>query len=262
MSQKGSKYDSPFDSAGRAAGIVAVIVVHTILIIVGIRVKLHQSVPPLSEQGVLIEFTETESIPEEKPILTQTGVEPRAKDASKENDVNLVQKSKAPLEAQQSTHGKETTLSTDGDIEVPEPPRKKEINERALFSSGKHRKDTLAPQASETPQEHLVAGDIDGNTVIGNPNGAPTAKLQGRTIEGYLPVPEYTVQAEGNVVVNIHVDNFGNVIDATPGARGTTVFNSELLDAARKAALKAKFNTSESAPAIQQGTITYIFRLR
>ena len=79
---------------------------------------------------------------------------------------------------------------------------------------------------------------------------------------GNLPLPEYSVQNAGTVVVRIMVDQYGTVTSAVPGARGTTVQDATLWEAARKAALKAKFNVSASAPAVQEGTITYVFTLR
>ena len=56
-------------------------------------------------------------------------------------------------------------------------------------------------------------------------------------------------------------DNYGNVQKAVAGAEGTTVTDKTLWQAARKAALGAHFNMSAEAPPLQQGTITYIFKL-
>ena len=72
----------------------------------------------------------------------------------------------------------------------------------------------------------------------------------------------YNVQESGTVVVNIWVDNYGNVAKAVPGGDGTTVTNQALWTAARKAALETHFNMSADAPAMQEGTITYIFNLK
>ena len=66
---------------------------------------------------------------------------------------------------------------------------------------------------------------------------------------------------KGKVVVIITVDRTGNVINAVPGAKGSTTFNKELLERAKKTALKTKFNTKQSAPENQQGKIIYDFRL-
>ena len=80
-------------------------------------------------------------------------------------------------------------------------------------------------------------------------------------MNGTLPRPSYSVQAAGKVVVEIWVDNYGNVQKAVAGVEGTTATDKTLWQAARKAALGAHFNMSADAPALQKGTITYIFRL-
>lgn len=85
------------------------------------------------------------------------------------------------------------------------------------------------------------------------------AHLKGRTVVGTLPRPSYTVDAEGVVVVQVKVDQYGNVTEAIPGTEGTTVTNKLLWSAARNAAMKAHFNMSADAPALQTGTITYRF---
>lgn len=85
--------------------------------------------------------------------------------------------------------------------------------------------------------------------------------LEGRTVVGTIAKPEYNVKESGTVVVSIWVDTYGNVVKVEPGAGGTTVNNSELWRSARKAALATRFNSDDDAPLLQQGTITYVFKL-
>ena len=85
--------------------------------------------------------------------------------------------------------------------------------------------------------------------------------LNGRNVVGTIAKPEYNVRESGTVVVTIWVDTYGNVTKAQPGAEGTTVKNSELWNSARKAALATRFNVDANAPALQKGTITYVFKL-
>ena len=92
-------------------------------------------------------------------------------------------------------------------------------------------------------------------------NAAPNAKLAGRSVNGTLPIPSYGVQADGKVVVKIWVDQYGNVTKAQAGAEGTTATDKTLWQAAYKAAMGAHFNMDASAPTLQEGTITYIFRM-
>lgn len=85
--------------------------------------------------------------------------------------------------------------------------------------------------------------------------------LEGRTVVGTIAKPEYNVKESGTVVVSIWVDKYGDVVKVEPGAGGTTVNNSELWRSARKAALATRFNSDDDAPLLQQGTITYVFKL-
>jgi TonB family protein len=74
-----------------------------------------------------------------------------------------------------------------------------------------------------------------------------------------LPKPSYNSEKSGKVVVDITVDEKGNVIKAVAGGRGTTVQDKNLFDQAVSAARKAKFNPSSTGENKQVGTITYNF---
>lgn len=90
--------------------------------------------------------------------------------------------------------------------------------------------------------------------------GVVNAYLKGRSTEGSLPRPSFNVQESGTVVVTIWVDNYGKVVKAQAGAEGTTVTDKSLWAAARNAAMGTRFKQKVDAPAMQQGTITYVFR--
>ena len=244
------------------AGIVLAAVLHIAVFIVGATSGLKYLYPPPPEQSMLVEFVEMDETEEVKQITY--GTEPRAADADPEKDMNLVQKSEAQMEGTGANEAPEATTGDDGDVEVPEPPRKKEINRRALFHAAKNEtvKDTLAPQSADKVSDRLKAGHAHGNTVSGKASGESNAKLKGRTVVGTLPKPLYSVQNSGIVVVDILVDRYGNVTSAVPGAAGTTVTDKTLWEAARKAALKTQFNVKADAPLQQAGTITYIFKLQ
>lgn len=65
---------------------------------------------------------------------------------------------------------------------------------------------------------------------------------------------------EGLVVVKIRVNRSGNVVQATPGEKGTTG-TSCLFEAARKTAMSFKFTPNENAPNPQIGFVTVNFKL-
>jgi TonB family protein len=84
--------------------------------------------------------------------------------------------------------------------------------------------------------------------------------LKGRQARS-LPKPSYDIQDEGIVVVEVTVDQNGNVTQAVPGAKGTTTLEPYFLRVAQEAAMAAKFDRKPDAT-IQKGTITYHFKLR
>ncbi|HAQ18329.1 MAG TPA: hypothetical protein DCR40_03745 [Prolixibacteraceae bacterium] len=84
--------------------------------------------------------------------------------------------------------------------------------------------------------------------------------LDGRTAQS-LPKPEFIGNEDGKVVVMVTVDKSGRVTKADPGVKGSNTANPELLAAAKKAALEARFNVDGTAPSFQKGTITYRFVL-
>jgi len=84
--------------------------------------------------------------------------------------------------------------------------------------------------------------------------------LNGRTAQS-LPKPDFIGNEDGKVVVEVTVDKSGRVTKADSGMKGSNTANPELLSAAKRAALQARFNVDGKAPSFQIGTITYRFVL-
>lgn len=257
MNRTGRKHTEN-ERKGRRIGLTLTIAVHALLFLVFFNAGFKFIYPPPEEKGILLQFEDIEV----KPIEVKAGNEPRAKNASPQNDIRLVQKSEGQETGTKPNKGQETTMGPDGDVEKPEPVRPKPIDKRALFASANNHTDTLAPQTADRISDALKAGHPDGNTRVGDTDGTPSARLQGRNVVGSLPFPSYTVNKAGKVVVQIRVDQYGKVINAIPGVEGTTVQDRTLWEAARQAALKAQFNISSTSATVQVGTITYIFKLK
>ena len=217
--------------------------------------------PPPEKEMILIEFEEPQI---EKPVQIWNGTRPQAVNPDPTQPINLVQQAEAQHEGTKSNEAPEAQVDDFGDVDIKDPEPKKEINKRALFrtADNKTQKDTLAAQTAREVSDALKAGHAQGNTRTGETSGEPNAKLAGRSVNGTLPRPSYNVQKSGKVVVAIWVDNYGQVQKAVAGVDGTTVSDKTLWQAARKAALGAHFNMSTDAPALQEGTITYIFNLK
>lgn len=246
----------------RTTGAALTVLLHVLLIAIFFRTGFtYLDPPPPEKEMIMIEFEEPEI---EKPKQVWNGTRPQAVNPDPTKDINLVQQSEAQHEGTRSNEAPEAKVDDFGDVDIKDPEPKKEIDRRALFraADNKTKKDTLAAQTARQVSDALKAGHAQGNTRTGETSGEPNAKLAGRSINGTLPRPSYAVQASGKVVVDIWVDNYGTVQKAVAGAEGTTVTDKTLWQAARKAALGASFNMSGDAPALQKGTITYIFNLK
>lgn len=144
---------------------------------------------------------------------------------------------------------------------VESKPR--EVNRRALFPGSAAKEQTQQGQGTAPDSKSKeVAGSARGKAGVNTTLGEGLAgdySLAGRSIVGALPIPSYTAQAEGRVVMAITVDERGRVTSASLQMESTTTNNSRLISAAREAALKARFDPGEEF--FQQGTITYIFKM-
>ena len=238
-------------------GVVLTVAVHLVVLLSCAFTGLKYIYPPPEEQTFLIDFEEDEA---QQIRRQRIGRQPQAEDIDKTKPVELIQRSESPIKSDRTNKTAEAKPDDFGDVEVPTP--KEEINQNALFPGMSKKDSSLAPHGATNPSAEFKAGHPKGNTQVGKTEGAPNAHVKGRSVLGALPRPDYAVQDEGKVVVDIWVDNYGNVTTAIAGGQGTTVSNQALWAAARAAAMKAHFNQSADAPALQQGTITYIFKLK
>lgn len=146
-----------------------------------------------------------------------------------------------------------------GKVKAKEPevaPR--QVNKKALFPG---KSSTNTGGQGKTTSEGVAGTNrgtpgADGNLGDGL---SGSFSLAGRSLIGALPVPGYNSAAEGRVVIEILVDEKGKVTTAALRPVGTTTNDQRLINAAREAALKARFSSSDSFN--QSGTITYIFKM-
>ncbi len=76
----------------------------------------------------------------------------------------------------------------------------------------------------------------------------------------HLPIPVYMCPDRGKVVVDIKVDQEGYVVQTSINGEKTEVQDDCLFDVALKYARRARFNIKQSAPARQEGYISYVFQ--
>lgn len=247
------------EKGGTVVAVVTTVGFHALLVLFGVNSGLTYLSPPPPEQSFVIDFSEEQ----EKQAVRQQkrGSAPQVEEPDRTKPIELVQRSEAQNKGHKANLAQESTVDNFGDVEKYVPPRP--IEKRALFHAANNNsdKDTLAAQTADKVTERLKAGHAQGNTMTGKTVSTPNAHVKGRSVNGVIAKPEYSVQDKGIVVVRIWVDNYGNVKKAQPGAPGTTVNNPVLWNAARNAALKTHFNVDADAPIQQQGTITYEFNL-
>ena len=176
-----------------------------------------------------------------------------------------MQKSESPNESLAQNLTPAAKPDDFGDVETPEPPREEEpkLDPRAAFP-GMAKKDTTltAPHNAREASSDFRAGQATGNTEKARTEGVANAHVEGRKVnKSTLVKPGYDVQESGKIVMKIWVDNYGNVKKAIVDD-GTTISNTKLIAEARAAAMKAHFDQKIDAPAMQEGTITYIFNLQ
>lgn len=86
-------------------------------------------------------------------------------------------------------------------------------------------------------------------------------RIEDRYVKWGLEEPEYVGDKPGIVGVQVVVDKSGDV-KKTSVHSATTITDENVIDAARKAALKVHFNINFDAPETQNGVITYNYKLK
>ena len=120
--------------------------------------------PPPEREEILIDFDEPE-VEIRKPERRWSRTSLKSPEPDRTRPDEIVKMSKAQLEGTKQNVAQEATVGPDGDVEVNEPKREKEINKRALFHAADNpeAKDTLAPQTARTASDELETGHAGGN---------------------------------------------------------------------------------------------------
>lgn len=183
-----------------------------------------------------------------------TSVATSASQDNKAVEQNIPTPSKTPTTVKDNDKAPDGVLNTSSAQAKPKP----KVNKSALYQSNN----------GSTAQS---IGEKTGKGTMGSINGDPNSdnhtitdgfSLDGRSIIGSLPRPSYSSNNEGIVVIDIQVDQEGNVTSATFKVQGSTTSDSKLVAEAISAAKKARFNRDANARFVQTGTITYTFKVR
>lgn len=232
-------------------GLIVSIVAHGLLILCLLLMGLRYPDPPPPELGVEMDMGEFSDVGTDSEHAAEGG-EDLSSESSYANDDNneLTQQSEdVPLVSKKT----------------PSPTKNK-----------KKPKDNVKPQSDETkvdPNALFTKGRVKkgsgGSTGVGEGSGKGSGgegggsgisfSLAGRGSKS-LPLPTATSSENGSIVVEIRVDQEGNVVFAKAVWKGTTLTDTNLWRRCEQAAKKSKFTAKPDAPELDPGTITYIFR--
>lgn len=284
-----------YKTRSRALAFLLTFLVTGITLLILLMVILYTPIPPFPEGGggkgdgieLNLGFSEEGmgNNPQESSAAETEIPKPEVQ-AKPENEKLMTQDVEDAPSINESNHNK-VKKAVSNEVIVPKMEIKKEppkpvVNKAAMFRPGMNHvsADGNSKVAGDKgdPNGSLAAkafGGKNGSGGSGGGSGGGTGSgtgtgvgagysydISGRNSVGAFPVPEYNQQVEGVVVVEITVDKEGNVTQAEPGKKGTTVNDNSLWEAAREAARKAKFNRKPDAPAFQKGKIFYSFRLQ
>jgi len=263
-------------------GIIGTVIFHIIIGAIFMLFGYSTPLPLPDEEGILINFGDSdegfgqieprysESVQQETVKESQESVPETTTSPSEDGTITQDYEEAPAIEEQgkkeKTEEPKTETKPEPVKEEKPEVKEERKVNEQALFP-GRNREDNSSTSEGETQGESnqgSTTGSVDSqNHVGGNSIGTSgtSFSLAGRNPES-LPKPDYNYQIEGKVVVEISVDKYGNVTNAVAGVKGSTTLDANLLAAAKRAALRAKFDKKPDAPAYQKGTITYFFKLQ
>lgn len=264
-------------------GLIGSTLFHLIILLILLFFLIYTPVPVSSGGGILIDFGNTEAAGGEfEPVMSEPlpdAAQQPVADNENEEEVMTQDFEEAPAVVKKPEKKTEVKKPVTKPVEtkpkVAEKPKetKPQVNTKALYSGkGEATKE-------DSKSQGIYKGDGNQGSVDGTPgadsygdgSGAGSGTGLGIQVGGglenrkilALPKPEFRVQREGKVVVEVTVNRDGKVISADPGKKGSTTMDAELLAAARKAALLSKFAVQENAQSFQTqtGTITYHFKL-
>ena len=251
-------------------GLIASVLIHLLLLLVFAFYGLNYMVPPPEEEGITINFgtvdegmmnpnTTTTQTKSQEVISEQATEQPNPEEVVEE-DLITQDIEEAPSIDQQEEEKPKVEQPKEEIKEEPEP-------DKTLSSAiDKWKKNKDAEQSGDgTSNKNGDQGDLNGDPeskryIGGGAGDGVSFSLAGRTRISSPPIKDNS-QEEGTVVVDIIVDQYGKVIRANPGARGSTTADAGLYKKAKEAALKTRFNANPNAAEQQKGTMTFIFIL-
>ena len=254
------------EKKSKRKGVIGTILFHTLLMLAFLFMGLKYQDPPPTEEGISINFGFNEEgigevDPESTEELTEI-VEEKIIEQQIESTEEIVTQSLIEKTVVEKKEKKKKVIKKEESKEEVIEEKKPEVNKKALYSGSKKTKTSSEGKKKGEGNQGSIEGNQNSKVYEGGGIGknGTAYQLGGRKVE-FKAKPIYNLQVEGKVVVIITVDRLGNVINAIPGVKGSTTLNKKLLQRAKTAALKTKFDPKQTAPTNQQGKIVYFFSL-
>lgn len=263
-------YYNPNKRTGRVAASIATLLYFLTLGALFLLVKFTLPEEQELGNGMLIDFgtvaeaggasdpsvSEVDQKSASQPSSTPQPVEPQlTSDDEEAPEIAQQQKKPKPQPTQ-------TQQPTTKPVEQSEPAPQRQVNQRALFTGRTQGSTSTSEGTSEgTGNQGEQGGSPEGSHEGMGQGSSGSFDLAGRGLIGRLPSADYPSNYSGKVVVKIVVDREGRVTRANYQAAGSTTNVGVLVRAAEDAARKARFTPSETSD-IQEGTITYVFKLK
>lgn len=232
-------------------GLIVSIVAHGLLILCLLLMGLRYPDPPPPELGVEMDMGEFSDVGTDSEHAAEGG-EDLSSESSYANDDNneLTQQSEdVPLTSKKTPSPTKNKKKPKDNVKPQSEETK--IDQNALFTKGRVKKGSGGSTG---------VGEGSGKGSGGEGGGSGVAfSLAGRGSKS-LPEPNATSSENGSIVVEIRVDQEGNVVFAKAVWKGTTLTDTNLWRRCEQAAKKSKFTAKPDAPELDPGTITYIFR--
>lgn len=267
----------------RKIGLLGTFIVHNIIILILILsfITMRSNIP--AEGGMMINFGTVERAGgaleprmNDASVTQQTAAPAQTAVTQAEEGIMTQDFEEAPVVEKKTEKKKEEKKPVEKPAVAKTEPVKKPVEEAPKVDA----KALYTAKGKSTQENGTSQGLYKGEGNQGSPEGSPDSDNYGQgsgnglgiQVGGglsnrrylSLPEPDFKVQKDGKVVVEVTVNRDGKVISATPGVKGTTIVDANLYAAAKKAALQSRFVVQENAQAFQTqtGTITYHFKLQ
>jgi TonB family protein len=241
----------------RMKGIIAALLFLLMLFTISIFLGFHYPDPPIPDVGVEIEMGGSGSSGGKQGQQTVPEPEPRVQPSQAPVSRSYVTERNPDNAYSAPTTTPVTTPKETTPVTQQETPKQR-VNPNAMFTKGSSGQAGSGSSSGTGTGTGTGSNAGDGTGKGVGPGSGPSFSLVGRTQKD-LPKPAYKSDNQGRIVIDVYVDQEGNVTDAQYNSKLSSTSDLQLREAAIAAARKSKFSVKLDAAVVQKGTITYDF---